>query len=180
MTCRKGHDLHPDPYGPPHDSCIGICHWLYSASLFASFDILNTLDLMSHKGQGAELLELWFIWDRKLSTDLCPTQSEQLLGPVNVSEKHINGNVASQFQKSFAFFFFFLWEGVTLPALWGCYLNLSQISGLPETLLKLQILIPSCFLHSFYIHCLTKCNMLLFVIWRISEIWDGVIKGSID
>lgn len=71
---------------------------------------------MSHKGQVAELLELWFIPDRKLSTDLCPTQSEQLLSLVSVSEKRIYGNVASQFQKramkSFAFFFFPLWKGV--------------------------------------------------------------------
>lgn len=164
MTCRKGHDLHPNPQGLPHDSCIGICHWLYSASLF---DILNTLNLMSHKGQVAELLELWFIPDRKLSTDLCPTQSEQLLSLVSVSEKRIYGNVASQFQKramkSFAFFFFFPCEkgykisnitctlGVLsqpIPNQWTPR-NFIEVAD-PDTILG--------FLHSFYIHCLTKVS----------------------
>lgn len=72
---------------------------------------------MSHQGQVALLLELWFIPDRNPWTDLCPAQSEQLSGhPGRGSEKHIYGNVASQIQKkaitSSAFFFFPSLRGV--------------------------------------------------------------------
>lgn len=108
------------PSPKPLGATTWLLYWYLPLALFSilifSFDILNTLDLMSHKGQVAELLELWFTPDRKLSSDLCPTQSEQFLGSVNVSEKHINGNVSPIPEEGHeifcAFFFFPPWERV--------------------------------------------------------------------
>lgn len=43
VACWKGHGLDPKLEGPPHDACVGTCHWLCSAPWFASFDILITV-----------------------------------------------------------------------------------------------------------------------------------------
>lgn len=166
--------------GPPQDSCVGTCCWLYLASLFAFFDILSTLE---SDGSQRPSSRAWFIADRKPSIDLWPARSKQLFGSFSkwVREAHLRECCLPNPKEGHTIFGLFFSEG------WGAgkVSNLTCTLGVPSQLIPVQWTPKNVtevadadvvfeFFPSSYIYCLTKVFHVTYFICHIEDQRDMI------